>query len=112
MGSLSRNLLMSMVMGFSAPFGRDVVLTNPYARGSAYAPLNPCKLPMGRLGKSVERFKKVKPCLVCGAGHTHNNAFCSAEHSELFHSQNCGKKKTFTLTKKQLSQKRAGLAYV
>ena len=35
--------------------------------------------------------REIKRCIVCGTPHTHNNAFCSAEHAEVYKMQSKGK---------------------
>lgn len=61
--------------------------------------------------KSVIRAeKKMRPCLCCGTGHKHNNAFCQPSCSELWKLDNPHNgKQPFTLTKRELSKKLANL---
>ncbi len=37
---------------------------------------------------SMKQPRPRKPCLICGAMHTHNNAFCSAEHAAEYKKRN------------------------
>lgn len=69
-------------------------MNNPMRRSMNYALMAMAMGAMLGSGDGVFDFssrsgtsKPLKKCLLCGAEHSHNNSFCSAEHCREYHRQ-------------------------